>query len=322
MNTDMNTRAIQATTRDPYSSRERYSARNLLGYAAIIGIAVFGVRAQAVTIEFNDFSQVSPEGISVPDCSLGGSCEFYQEDGMHFIARDDASYLFFQDEVPDGGHGYISPHGSGPLGSGVIRMIYDPDKNGVWNRFDLLGLQVRSDARAGDPPGSSRPVAYYVHAEVDHSSVNGAVYGPVGEGSWGLTGPGNTGLLFVDFARCNECANGTGGIDNIVFEPATGTVPTAGCNGTPATIVGTSGNDTIFGTALRDVIQGLGGNDTITGYYDNDRICGGGGNDTISGGFGADKLYGGPGNKDSCDGGKDDKATDTAEACETKTNIP
>lgn len=55
------------------------------------------------------------------------------------------------------------------------------------------------------------------------------------------------------------------------------------CDGLPATIIGTNGNDTITGTSGPDVIVGLGGNDTISGMGGNDVICAGAGNDTVYG---------------------------------------
>ncbi len=86
------------------------------------------------------------------------------------------------------------------------------------------------------------------------------------------------------------------------------------CNGKPATLVGTEGNDFLIGTSGDDVIVGLGGNDRIDGLGGNDTICGGNGfdrlwgrggrdwidggpdGDRISGGGGRDKLFGGTGN--------------------------
>jgi hypothetical protein len=74
------------------------------------------------------------------------------------------------------------------------------------------------------------------------------------------------------------------------------TVPTGPtCNGRPATIVGTPGNDGLFGTRGDDVIVGLGGNDQIYGNGGNDTICGGDGKDVIWGGTGNDWIDGGPG---------------------------
>ncbi len=76
----------------------------------------------------------------------------------------------------------------------------------------------------------------------------------------------------------------------------------ASCNGLTPTIVGTPGDDVIYGTNGNDVIAGLGGNDIIYGGNGNDVICGDTGDDTLYGGNGNDILIGGLGN-DTLDGG-------------------
>ena len=86
---------------------------------------------------------------------------------------------------------------------------------------------------------------------------------------------------------------GEGGTDDqnvelLVADPRGG--PT--CAGKPATIVGTSANDTLVGTAGADVIVGLEGNDTISSLGGTDTICGGDGNDTLNGGDGPDFMSG------------------------------
>ncbi len=68
------------------------------------------------------------------------------------------------------------------------------------------------------------------------------------------------------------------------------------CFGKPATIVGTSGRDTLKGTRRADVIVAKGGNDTVVGRGGNDLICSGGGDDDIRAGGGRDKVAGGGGN--------------------------
>jgi Ca2+-binding RTX toxin-like protein len=69
-----------------------------------------------------------------------------------------------------------------------------------------------------------------------------------------------------------------------------------GCQGKPATRVGTEGANRIKGGSGADVIVGLGGNDKLNGRGGKDVICGGAGNDTLTGGKAKDKLDGGPGN--------------------------
>ena len=64
------------------------------------------------------------------------------------------------------------------------------------------------------------------------------------------------------------------------------------CAGTPATVVGYAGADTIRGTKGRDVIVARAGNDTIRGLGGNDLICAGRGSDNVRGGAGADVVYG------------------------------
>ncbi|MGE5539244.1 MAG: beta strand repeat-containing protein [Gemmatimonas sp.] len=61
-------------------------------------------------------------------------------------------------------------------------------------------------------------------------------------------------------------------------------------------IQGTSGNDTIIGTARNDEIKGGGGDDLLLGGAGNDELSGGAGNDTLDGGSGRDELSGGSGN--------------------------
>ncbi len=66
----------------------------------------------------------------------------------------------------------------------------------------------------------------------------------------------------------------------------------ATCQGYPATIVGTPGDDTITGTPGADVIVTRDGDDVVRAGKGDDIVCGGDGADTLSGGPGADALYG------------------------------
>ncbi|MCY4724670.1 hypothetical protein NYO98_00150 [Nocardioides sp. STR2] len=65
------------------------------------------------------------------------------------------------------------------------------------------------------------------------------------------------------------------------------------CEGRPATILGTPGDDTLTGTNGDDVIVGLGGDDTISGLLGNDVICGDEGTDRLAGLAGDDRILGG-----------------------------
>jgi Ca2+-binding RTX toxin-like protein len=67
-------------------------------------------------------------------------------------------------------------------------------------------------------------------------------------------------------------------------------------------VTGTTGNDNLQGSNLKDAIQGLAGNDTLNGRSGNDVLDGGGGNDSLTGSYGNDILYGSTGN-DSLSGG-------------------
>ena len=78
--------------------------------------------------------------------------------------------------------------------------------------------------------------------------------------------------------------------------PASSTSADATCNGRPATIVGTPGNDRLEGTSGDDVIAGLGGNDRLAGLDGDDMLCGGPGNDQLTSyDQGRDVLVAGPG---------------------------
>lgn len=77
--------------------------------------------------------------------------------------------------------------------------------------------------------------------------------------------------------------------------PGPGNPPQGKCNGLKATIVGTSGKDSIKGTAKRDVIAAGSGDDKIRSLGGKDVVCGESGRDDLGGGADADTLLGGPG---------------------------
>lgn len=89
---------------------------------------------------------------------------------------------------------------------------------------------------------------------------------------------------------------------SVLAVAAHGAVRAQNCLGSPATIIGTPGNDVIVGTAGPDVIYGDTGDDQIDGMGGNDRICGNAGNDILLGNVGNDWIEGGQG-FDTIDGG-------------------
>ena len=123
---------------------------------------------------------------------------------------------------------------------------------------------------------------------------------------------GNTNYVFNDGTRYWQAINDTGGYDTIIYNgveavsinlnPGTfstlseriffnggsskGTV-TIGPNVVIEAARGGSGNDSLVGNGVANVLRGEVGNDTLTG---------GAGNDTLNGGAGADNMRGGAGN--------------------------
>ena len=67
------------------------------------------------------------------------------------------------------------------------------------------------------------------------------------------------------------------------------------CQGRPATVIGTPGDDILVGTPGDDVIHGLEGNDIIIAQSGDDIVCGGPGDDLVFGGPGGDEIEGGDG---------------------------
>lgn len=67
------------------------------------------------------------------------------------------------------------------------------------------------------------------------------------------------------------------------------------CEGRPATVLGTMGDDVLEGTDGDDVIVARGGDDVVTAWAGDDVVCGGDGDDTIDAGYGRDRVWGGDG---------------------------
>ncbi len=83
---------------------------------------------------------------------------------------------------------------------------------------------------------------------------------------------------------------------NIINSTVTAIENLTGSDTGSDTLVGNSGNNTIFGMGGNDTIAGRGGDDSIHGGNGNDRIWGEQGNDVILGGNGDDTIWGQDGN--------------------------
>lgn len=94
----------------------------------------------------------------------------------------------------------------------------------------------------------------------------------------------------------------TANVDDLFLAP----VDTPTCDGLPATMVGTAGDDLLVGTAGRDVIVGRGGDDEIRGRRGNDVLCGSAGRDRLLGQGGFDRLFGGAGGDELIGGARHD----------------
>jgi Ca2+-binding RTX toxin-like protein len=112
--------------------------------------------------------------------------------------------------------------------------------------------------------------------------------------------PTSAGIMSADLGFTTDAAGSphdvalTGTGTAVPASHTPGHTPT--CEGIPATIVGTPGDDELRGTNGPDVIVARKGKDYILGFDGDDLICGGRGNDQIRAGYGDDKVLGKSGN--------------------------
>jgi Ca2+-binding RTX toxin-like protein len=206
------------------------------------------------------------------------------------------------------------PGQSSAGGGDVFVRKYDLNGNEQWTRqfgttshdsgqdmaMDTAGAYLTGHTR-GAFPGQTHEGAKDVWVGKYDNDGNGQWTLQFGTTSddWGLGVALDTtgGMYLTGTTRGALPGHGNaGGLDVFVRKdhPDAGATPPL-CDGKPATIVGTAGDDVLKGTDGDDVIVGGGGDDLIKGRGGNDTICGRNGSDTLVGGPGNDVLLGGNG---------------------------
>jgi Ca2+-binding RTX toxin-like protein len=106
-------------------------------------------------------------------------------------------------------------------------------------------------------------------------------------------GPGVAGVGANDGASSGEGDSVSGDIETIIGGSGNDLIDSRPATSSSHTLIGMSGNDSLFGSAMNDTLWGGPGNDTLTAGLGADTLNGGDGDDTIQGGTGDDALDGG-----------------------------
>jgi Ca2+-binding RTX toxin-like protein len=203
-------------------------------------------------------------------------------------------------------------------------LAADPDDNVLWLTPD----------RDGPPNGEYFTVDKATGAGTSQGTLDGDNDGPINSLAWScdgealfgtanqavFSGGGDREFILIDTATDEVTVVGDDVVDRqqdaLAFDCAAAAPPPAPapvqCKGLAATVVGTSGSDTLTGTAARDVVAALAGSDSISALGGKDLVCAGKGKDKANGGGGKDKLLGqggkdklkGAGGSDNLRGGK------------------
>jgi VCBS repeat-containing protein len=266
-----------------------------------------GPGANNLTLTFDDAGQVLPtvDGAWTP----GGS--YRPSEQNEFTGGCNLPDATAETSLPNAPNG---PYGS------ALGGFNGTNPNGTWRLYvvDQLGRTGSIGGWSLDITTNLAPVArddFYVHDGADTPLVVSAQGGVLSNDS-----DANNDALFAtkvtDPSNGSVTLDGDGsfsyqpdedfvGTDSFTYKVDDGIVYSntatvwitvgEGCDGQPATIVGTSAGDKLKGTDGNDVIVGLGGGDTIVGGAGNDSVCGGSGDDSIDGGSGDDRADGGSG---------------------------
>ncbi len=172
---------------------------------------------------------------------------------------------------------YTVSDGNGGTDTGTVTVTVNP----------VNDAPVATDDAAGTPLDTAVIIAVLGNdsdVDLDTLSITGVTQGANGavvdNGDGTFTYTPNLSFSGID-TFTYTVSDGNGGTD-------TATVTVYVDTG----IMGTSGDDTLNGTAGVDIIFGLGGNDTLQGKAGSDTLYGGDGNDLLKGQAGADSVYG------------------------------
>ena len=218
------------------------------------------------------------------------------------------------DDNVSGGNGADSfPMGTAPDGADIVAGGADLDTVDYSGRTGPVTVALSNQTEDGETGEGDE-----VGGDVDNA-VGGAgsdvLIGSVSAGNVLTGGPGDDSL---DGLGGNDNLNGGPGADTLVGGPGSDLVDyslrtapltidldgvaddgEAGENDnvdpTVDVVNGGSGNDSIAGSAIQNVIDGKGGNDRLDGRGDNDTVFGSGGDDVLVGDVGKDSLVGGDG---------------------------
>lgn len=198
------------------------------------------------------------------------------DDALNGLAGNDTLNANAGNDILDGGTGMDTLNGAGG--------------NDIYNISANSGLDTITDSSGTDKivfgTGISQANTTYARSSNDLViSVSGA-----------------------QVARVTGHFAGTGAVEILQFSNGT----TVNLTTLTFPINGTSGNNTLIGTAAADTINGLAGNDILYGAAGNDTLNGGDGNDTLYGEAGSDTLRGEAGNDIYVYDGGQDKIYETS----------
>ncbi|MEO1210135.1 MAG: DUF4347 domain-containing protein [Cyanobacteria bacterium J06638_20] len=204
---------------------------------------------------------------------------FSTSSGDAFVSPEDSWVISFEDEG-------VSPP-SDPVITHVLNGPFaevTPQNVFLVNTLDEYGFQYEVTI----PANSTRSLMFFnaLTSTTEEAAIAAALYEDVSSDS-----------PFAETTLLSGLTNEQ--LSNIVNWNFFGPTPL------DDSLTGTAGRDVIFALAGNDIVQGLGGadrlageagNDTLLGGEGNDRLIGGDGNDSLIGGAGVDRGLGGAGN--------------------------